>query len=98
MRISDWSSDVCSSDLLELGRGEAARVGDDLDIDFVGQIFARRQRGAAPTRLIGATDTQPIDPGRRAQRAERVEPATAAAQRIERGGKLDRLGRGPIFR
>src|SRR3546814_20819124 len=29
MRISDWSSDVCSSDLIDLGRTEIARV--DLD-------------------------------------------------------------------
>src|SRR3546814_16727624 len=25
MRISDWSSDVCSSDLVQIGRGDAGR-------------------------------------------------------------------------
>src|SRR5690242_16257632 len=57
---------------LELRRGKAARVGDDRDVDVVGDIFARRNRGLAPGRLVGAQDLQPVDPRRRAQLAELV--------------------------
>src|SRR3546814_12342734 len=38
MRISDWSSDVCSSDLIELGRD--AFVGDAVYVDRAGVDLA----------------------------------------------------------
>src|SRR3546814_11853774 len=60
MRISDWSSDVCSSDLLAIGfaavadlRGDAARKAEPFDLGgnhavILGQVFltdrGRRQR------------------------------------------------------
>src|SRR3546814_2736123 len=44
MRISDWSSDVCSSDLLT---GGAGRIGRGLDL---------LQAGAAKTMLISGVD------------------------------------------
>src|SRR3546814_6869454 len=37
MRISDWSSDVCSSDLLFLRRQAAG--GDELDLDVVDRVL-----------------------------------------------------------
>src|SRR3546814_14972809 len=43
MRISDWSSDVCSSDLLDKVVGlECAAGGNEVD-DAVGQADQRRQ-------------------------------------------------------
>src|SRR3546814_13622151 len=43
MRISDWSSDVCSYDLMNRGRGAADRT---VDRQVAG---GRRQRSACPT-------------------------------------------------
>src|SRR5687768_3465406 len=68
----------------ELGGGKAARIGDDLDVDVVADVEAGGDRGAAAGGLVGAEDAQAIEPGRRAQLAERVEPAAAAAQGVER--------------
>src|SRR3546814_13179559 len=41
MRISDWSSDVCSSDLSQLKLGEitAAHIDETFDINVKGTIF-----------------------------------------------------------
>src|SRR3546814_2649554 len=36
MRISDWSSDVCSSDLLKLDKAAARRVVDSLSLFGIG--------------------------------------------------------------
>src|SRR3546814_13243580 len=45
MRISDWSSDVCSSDLLHPGRSRSIAEGDgDLQIDGRGIAFLRQAR------------------------------------------------------
>src|SRR3546814_21167664 len=80
---------------LELRRGEATRVGDDLQIDVVSQVEARRQRRAPSGRLVGAEDAKAAEAGRGAEIAERVAPASAAKQRAERRGTRDRfeLGR-----
>src|SRR3546814_998498 len=54
MRISDWSSDVCSSDLVETDRGEARNLEDPLRRRDPGDDAARpearrsRRSGAAP--------------------------------------------------
>src|SRR3546814_17039735 len=48
MRISDWSSDVCSSDLFELGmRREQRHRGDGLreQLAHVGRIRPRAEHG-----------------------------------------------------
>src|SRR3546814_17281387 len=43
MRISDWSSDVCSSDLLgAIGEGRGLIDADPLSIGPVGHVFRRR--------------------------------------------------------
>src|SRR3546814_13054511 len=45
MRISDWSSDVCSSDLAAVGHGHADRGAIELALQF-GQDERDRARGA----------------------------------------------------
>src|SRR3546814_13907911 len=103
MRISDWSSDVCSSDLerlgerdLELGGGESARVGDDLHIDIVGDVLPGGDGRLASGRRVRSKDAKPVDARRRLQLAERNQPPAAAPPRVARGCKLDRLGGGMV--
>src|SRR3546814_6077428 len=44
MRISDWSSDVCSSDLME---AEAKRVGEELGLAWIRPIASNYTHSAA---------------------------------------------------
>src|SRR3546814_8659755 len=44
MRISDWSSDVCSSDLTAVVGGDLERVDDVADADFLEPRAARKRR------------------------------------------------------
>src|SRR3546814_16947564 len=55
MRISDWSSDVCSSDLFVQDRGRDAFIlGDDGTRDYaVGILFERHEIGVGRTRDVG---------------------------------------------
>src|SRR3546814_6359200 len=46
MRISDWSSDVCSSDLLERGHGDVVAVGPQADAVVLEHRLALRERFA----------------------------------------------------
>src|SRR3546814_2100379 len=53
MRISDWSSDVCSSDLVALANGRVLvteSVGDDFPIAPQGRVYVIEKRGVAPVR------------------------------------------------
>ena len=50
---------------LDLGGGEAAGVGDDLQIDVVGDVEAGGDGGAAAGGVVGAEDPQPVEAGRR---------------------------------
>src|SRR3546814_16703654 len=68
MRISDWSSDVCSSDLLAIQSlaGAATEGGIAARSDrFAGK--AGRQEGAVPRMAVvdRATEIQPRHPARR---------------------------------
>src|SRR3546814_20880836 len=57
MRISDWSSDVCSSDLsTDVWLYSADRWGVDQADDYVGQIEDNLRKAAAGLRIA-----QPID-------------------------------------
>src|SRR3546814_2980801 len=47
MRISDWSSDVCSSDLDLRGVADRRRGFDDVDVDHGGMLADRQQRRLA---------------------------------------------------
>src|SRR3546814_15192612 len=71
MRISDWSSDVCSSDLLEArtARRFAQRNAVDADLDFDDVLDA--VRGAAVELLL-------LDPARRGRDVGRVAADTGA--------------------
>src|SRR3546814_2236146 len=57
MRISDWSSDVCSSDLIEVGLdelGKIARIADRLKSAAIGaqpRLFIFQDRGEIRNRL-----------------------------------------------
>src|SRR3546814_3145759 len=105
MRISDWSSDVCSSDLVEVAFDrEAERKADGLE-------FGQREAaefGAAEAEIGEAEEnTVRIDlgrePGRRADGAEQADDrfgvrlAFAARKRVDPGGQIGaklRLERG----
>src|SRR3546814_3991894 len=60
MRISDWSSDVCSSDLRREGRGAAAEAGDE--ILFLQPVLRDLQaRGAGAHRDMARQEAHRID-------------------------------------
>src|SRR3546814_15739844 len=97
MRISDWSSDVCSSDLLDLGRRIALRIGRDLHIDALANVFAGGDGGALSGLIIAGKYANAVHPDGAPPLVERIaRAAPAAAQRGGGGGKLERLGGGPI--
>src|SRR3546814_7805620 len=52
MRISDWSSDVCSSDLIAAWSG-TAKGGFKVEVDFARQRFAQQTLGAEVARTYG---------------------------------------------
>src|SRR3546814_17519272 len=76
MRISNWSSDVCSSDLLDIGEGAAARRRRLRPIERQHRVHRQPARG----RLAG----------RQASR-ERPEAAPAPGRRLGGEPPLDRL-------
>src|SRR3546814_14181274 len=63
MRISDWSSDVCSSDLTStFARARASRMFTGIITD-VGTIDALEQRGDLRVRVRAAYDMAGVDLG-----------------------------------
>src|SRR3546814_17530026 len=83
MRISDWSSDVCSSDLAIDGKQVLIHTRDFIDID--GSVPGQRAR----FRLVGEAVASLTDgSGKRGLRQLRVDPARIAtlygAKREER--------------
>src|SRR3546814_13276348 len=76
MRISDWSSDVCSSDLRRQGRGRRRDPGPRL----VGRPFERLFAGAAPRGGQGV-ETRPPRP---------VRPESFADRRADGADAYDR--------
>src|SRR3546814_5041770 len=82
MRISDWSSDVCSSDLLDLARRNALDIhlGQRRHQRLLRPLVALEQLGReAPGTVLRHPQLQLADP--RHQRA-RVMPRTVAEPRI----------------
>src|SRR3546814_18615765 len=67
MRISDWSSDVCSSDLLaQVAAGKAAvHLADDVGRRDGGDARARAQPAAGGDRQLPQRFAAPGRPGRR---------------------------------
>src|SRR3546814_9373057 len=75
MRISDWSSDVCSSDLVAAAPDELLRLGEELDLADAAaaelQVVARhRDAAAAAVRVDLALDRMDV--------ADRLEIQAAA--------------------
>src|SRR3546814_2831655 len=66
MRISDWSSDVCSSDLLAIDRHALARTDlDDVAGSDVGERDFQRRAIAHDARGFSLKPDQPLDRLRR---------------------------------
>src|SRR3546814_12995991 len=84
MRISDWSSDVCSSDLSQ----QARDAGDEILVEWdnCGERLARRRRAEPQpmlARSVGDDDMASVDSSHGGkQRAQRA--------RIDRDGRLKR--------
>src|SRR3546814_9177057 len=90
MRISDWSSDVCSSDLLaQVAAGKAAvHLADDVGRRDGGDARARAQPAAGGDRQLPQRFAAPGRPGRRPgpgrTRAARSEEHTSELQSLMR--------------
>src|SRR3546814_6050903 len=70
MRISDWSSDVCSSDLTQIGRQVG---GDPVDCvlgfyERVGEILLQQELDRDRHAAVGDRGSQMLDPGDARQR------------------------------
>src|SRR3546814_9722227 len=59
MRISDWSSDVCSSDLAERSQCLAAGSGAVAVVDLLEQVDVDHDRGERPPGGAGARERDP---------------------------------------
>src|SRR3546814_13335826 len=66
MRISDWSSDVCSSDLIE------ARLREDSGAERLTTINRRLVRDMDENRIVGASDSDPFQQSLRAARLQKL--------------------------
>src|SRR3546814_14295737 len=96
MRISDWSSDVCSSDLVEGHRrdleGEAGGKEHDADDEpdrrrlAAGELLRQRDEGGGAGKAIDQRDD--VEQHARGQRAEDevLEPGLAGAQVVAAKG------------
>src|SRR3546814_11742364 len=64
MRISDWSSDVCSSDLGSFSREEAFHDGETVRLRLINTSLARIMRldFSRYDPIVIAVDGQPCDP------------------------------------
>src|SRR3546814_2140844 len=89
MRISDWSSDVCSSDLHQAGRGLAQRLGRGAPAavqrggQFGAQVAVERASGALRNDEMGVVEQlAPAVPVRQAN--ERSEEHTSELQSLMR--------------
>src|SRR3546814_6562270 len=85
MRISDWSSDVCSSDLHFLAVLEQRRgVGDDLRIQRLRHLVAAEQRAVVRQVASFRLHQQRVE-------VEVVEMLSAAADLLQQVGAADDL-------
>src|SRR3546814_11924627 len=74
MRISDWSSDVCSSDLFRGAPRQQLRLGSDAPFPFYrGPVIGLEAREGG----IGRTAERPEQRAEREQRRNTDEPALA---------------------
>src|SRR3546814_1179606 len=91
MRISDWSSDVCSSDLAILDRpltsGATASAGGDGAVSLPPEVAAEMSSGAAQARALGVRQDNMLTP------VERSAILDAQAQQLR--GTILRLSGQP---
>src|SRR3546814_3567453 len=73
MRISDWSSDVCSSDLLDQNH----------DVHAVGDVLGHRRRGAVVDEEAGLQRLEREAPALAGHRHGGVAAAVRAGHRVE---------------
>src|SRR3546814_15350465 len=91
MRISDWSSDVCSSDLPRVLRGAVERGREFRDQGLVERVvhFGARQRDARDTLLVDLLHEQ--------REGHQLHPKNAEAggfgRRVECGSEGRRVGK-----
>src|SRR3546814_8017738 len=76
MRISDWSSDVCSSDLLDM------RAVDHLGL-VRSAAGSQRAEQPLPDTALGPADEPVVDRRRRAVFRRTILPAAAALQNMQ---------------
>src|SRR3546814_13546031 len=88
MRISDWSSDVCSSDLPALGQTWDAAIGAKGSADDIGLYLRRALPGTRQGRAAGIALLQYRNHGRAPERA------IAGLRPPRSPGPADELGRG----
>src|SRR3546814_14446088 len=86
MRISDWSSDVCSSDLPEPARPRLREVTEAL-LALLQRLFRRDLLGHVETDAAAATARQQIVVG--------LDPPSLAGLGAEGGMLGERIGRRP---
>src|SRR3546814_19705149 len=87
MRISDWSSDVCSSDLQILHREADAAEARLIAEEGVGQHIAFE--------IVARVAVRPVEAARQVEL--RMHPSRQRALRIS-GGEVQPVGRGAIGR
>src|SRR3546814_15067209 len=86
MRISDWSSDVCSSDLIEarwLYRQEAVRILEEPEIGCEGVFRADQRAQAIEDRAFGGVAAEHI-----VERLFDVAALPAIVARVEQGAVI----------
>src|SRR3546814_17440139 len=86
MRISDWSSDVCSSDLIEarwLYRQEAVRILEEPEIGCEGVFRADQRAQAIEDRAFGGVAAEHI-----VERLFDVAALPAIVARLEQGAVI----------
>src|SRR3546814_10164309 len=92
MRISDWSSDVCSSDLEICGRcGKAPISGERADLGYLDfddllhrRSLSRKLRSSQPDRPTQETEQRQNDDGQPPASPNRQTPAKQAGAAIQR--------------
>src|SRR3546814_10616202 len=86
MRISDWSSDVCSSDLKTATR-DAARARVDVAIAQVRESVAREGRLDIRAPEAGLVLTRDVEPG------QIVGSGSGVLFRVAKGGEMEMLAK-----
>src|SRR3546814_5024551 len=90
MRISDWSSDVCSSDVVARGDEALARAGDDIS------ALRRAHEMAAVARAVDGDDETVVDYLERVDRADTLWELNRDGEHALAGGRYGADGGGAL--